>query len=321
MDPECSLQDVVRCHLCETPEPPLHCDVCDNHVCKDCEEKHCSEESKIHKMVPFKFRGCITKCQKHSSELCERYCEQCKITVCEQCVSSEDHGGHEFVDVVKKLENQKLVLQRDLTQLGKSICPKYQDIVSIISVQKADLKENSKKLATAIHIHGEDLQLQITFAVEALQSDLDKMESECMTVLNQKEDKIINTISEITQSIDEMNRLLISNDVSLLSAYKSRNSEFDELPPKLTVTFPSFIPNMNINNDWQINEHFGSLSMLSIKTENNDSTGNTSHPPERPFIDVPRVITVINTEYGKGELKFVSCLNDEQIWTCGSYAT
>lgn len=115
-----------------------------------------------------------------------------------------------------------------------------------------------------------------------------------------------------------MNRLLISNDVSLLSGYKSRNSEFNELPRKLTVTFPSFILNMNINDDWQISEHFGSLSKLSIKAEKHDSTGNTSHPPERPFIDVPRIITVIDTEYGKGEVSFVFCLNDEQIWTCGS---
>lgn len=34
LDPEYSLQDVVRCHLCETPAPPLHCVTCNIHLCK-----------------------------------------------------------------------------------------------------------------------------------------------------------------------------------------------------------------------------------------------------------------------------------------------
>lgn len=40
MDPEYSLQDLVRCHICESPGPSLHCDICDKHLCRDCEEKH-----------------------------------------------------------------------------------------------------------------------------------------------------------------------------------------------------------------------------------------------------------------------------------------
>lgn len=128
MDPECSLQDVVRCHLCETPEPPLHCDVCDNHVCKDCEEKHCSEESKIHKMVPFKFRRCITKCQKHSSELCERYCEQCKITVC--CFTDQQYTVVQFLFIDKMWIGWRsfkvLIISRSLNwELSGALIPVY----------------------------------------------------------------------------------------------------------------------------------------------------------------------------------------------------
>lgn len=32
MDPDCSLQDVVRCHLCETSDPPFHCVSCDKQL-------------------------------------------------------------------------------------------------------------------------------------------------------------------------------------------------------------------------------------------------------------------------------------------------
>nr|XP_034305425.1 uncharacterized protein LOC117682278 [Crassostrea gigas] len=46
-----------------------------------------------------------------------------------------------------------------------------------------------------------------------------------------------------------------------------------------------------------------------------DSPDAESFPPDRPFIDVPQIITDIKTEC-KG-LCCVSCLSDEDIWTCG----
>lgn len=79
MNPGCSL----RCHLCGIPEPSLHCDICDRPSCKECEETHLSGGFTEHKLVPFKLRDCISKCQKHSSKMCDRYCEQCHIFVCE----------------------------------------------------------------------------------------------------------------------------------------------------------------------------------------------------------------------------------------------
>lgn len=56
MDSENNLQDVARCHLCETPDPPLHCDVCHKHTCEACLGEHYSDESKEHSVVPFVLR-------------------------------------------------------------------------------------------------------------------------------------------------------------------------------------------------------------------------------------------------------------------------
>lgn len=87
-----------------------------------------SDETKEHKIIPFQWRGCITKCQKHSTKICERYCEQCNIPGCEQCASCLEHKGHDFVDVMKKIENIKIVIQKDLQELDKNIRPKYREI-------------------------------------------------------------------------------------------------------------------------------------------------------------------------------------------------
>lgn len=107
MDKECSFQDVARCHLCETPEPSLHCNICNKHLCKNCEEKHLEDKSKKHKVVPFKDRMIRIKCRKHSFEQCELHCEPCDIPLCFQCVSSGEHDQHKKVDVLIHFENKK----------------------------------------------------------------------------------------------------------------------------------------------------------------------------------------------------------------------
>nr|XP_034305522.1 E3 ubiquitin-protein ligase TRIM36-like [Crassostrea gigas] len=318
MDPEFSLQDVLRCHLCETPGPPMYCVICNKYLCKACEGDHISDLSKEHKVLPFEKRRYTPKCPKHPLKICEHYCEQCDIPICTTCASSKKHRSHKSIEITNKIDRSKEIIQKDLQELEKCIYPKYQEIASIIPVQKSALNENSQKLTTEIDRHGEDLHREINTIIRNMKSYMEEMDTKHLAVLDKQEDDIKHTISEITQTITELKTLLDSNDVSRVSAYKSRNDEFRRLPPKLTVSLPSFTPK-KINKE-RLYQQFGSLSASSIKTEEHgytmESPGAESSPPDRPLIDVPQIITQIDTEY-RG-LDRVSCLSDEEMWTCGN---
>nr|XP_034315657.1 E3 ubiquitin-protein ligase Trim36-like [Crassostrea gigas] len=321
MDRRTWAQDVLRCHLCETPGPPMYCDICHIHLCKACVGEHLSDESKDHRVVPFKKRGFAPECLKHSPKLCELYCEHCNIPICLECVSSGEHLGHKQVELLKSLEAKKEMLQTDLQELETSIISKYQEIAINIPVQKAELNKNSKKLTAAIEKHGNILHREIDAAINKLKSDVDEMESKHLDAIKKQENEIKHTLSEITQRIVDLEKLLKSNDVSVFSTYKSRNAEFSRMPPKLTVSLPRFNP-QKINKE-QIYEQIGSLTALSIKTEENgytmDSPGAESSFLDKPIIEVPQIITDIDTEYEKiNNLRNVSCLSDDEVWTSGN---
>ncbi|XP_052678541.1 E3 ubiquitin-protein ligase TRIM9-like [Crassostrea angulata] len=321
MDPEFSLQDVLRCHLCETPGPPMYCVICNKYLCKACENDHISDLSKEHKVLPFEKRRYTPKCPKHPLKICEHYCEQCDIPICTTCASSKKHRSHKSVEITNKIDRSKEIIQKDLQELEKCIYPKYQEIASIIPVQKSALNVNSKKLTTEIDKHGEDLHREIDTIIRNMKSNVEETDTKHLAVLDKQADEIKHTISEITQTITELKTLLDSNDVSRVSAYKSRNDEFRRLPPKLTVSLPSFTP-QKINKE-QLYQQFGSLSASSIKTEEHgytmESPGAESSPPDRPLIDVPWIITQIDTKYrgSVNSLYSVSCLSDEEMWTSG----
>nr|XP_034329490.1 E3 ubiquitin-protein ligase TRIM71-like [Crassostrea gigas] len=321
MDPWNSAQDVVRCTLCQYSVAPMYCEVCHIHLCKDCVETHFSDSSKVHKVVPLKqYLTTLNnpKCRKHPTKHCELHCEQCDIPICAKCTSSGKHSGHKKIDIFQSFEIKTEVLHKDLQELEKFIYPKYKEIASNIPVHKADLSKNSRKLTTAIDKQGEVWHREINTIITNLKSNVEEMESKHLPILNKQENEITHTISEITQTIAELKKLLNSKDVCLVSEYKSRNAEFRRLPPKLKVSLPNFRP-QEIHT-YQLIEQFGSLSALSFTTEEQDYSmlpqGAESSPPDRSLMDVPRVITAIDTEYEDGVYR-VMCVNDTEIWTCG----
>lgn len=136
------------------------------------------------------------------------------------------------------------------------------------------------------------------------------MDSRYLYVLNKR------TVSEITQNIAYVKKLLNSNDDSLLSAYKSRKVEFRILPPKLTVSLPRFA-SLKMD-EKQIYQLFGFLSGLSIKTEEHACTvdfRSVESSTTKPLISDPQILMDINTGHVYG-LHSASCLKDEHIWTC-----
>ncbi|XP_055999415.1 uncharacterized protein LOC130047834 [Ostrea edulis] len=318
MHPRRSAQEVLLCDLCETVPLQSHCELCNINLCVNCAVKHLSDSSKRHKVVPFLHRKSTPnypKCPDHADKHCEIYCEKCDVPVCSTCVTSGKHKGHDISDVLEKLSAKTESLQKDLEELETRIYPRYEKMVSNVQSEKAELETNYGKLTTAADQQGEVLHREITAIVNQRKSAIAEMKTKHLDALDKNTEEITQKMAELKQIMSDLKSILKSNDVSLTSTYKSRNSEFRTVPPTVRVTLPSFSP-QKINKD-QLNEMFGSMSPLSFNTEHGDtmkSAEAVSSPPVKPLLDEPRVTATIDTGYI--ELYNVSCLSEDQVWTC-----
>ncbi|XP_062622241.1 uncharacterized protein LOC134283778 [Saccostrea cucullata] len=339
MDPWYSAKDVLLCDLCEIPVHQMYCHYCDFcHVklCKACVGEHLSDLSEEHRVVPFKQKGITPnypKCPTHVGKLCELHCKECDIPVCSLCLLSIFHKGHNLLNLQEENKPKKEATEKDLDELLNSICPKYEENLAVIQREKTGLEKHYEKLTTDVVKRGEDWHREINVVVNKRKSEIDEMKTKHMAALDKQEHEITSIIAEVNQCIVDLRRKLDSNDASP-SAYISRNVEFRSLPPKLSL--PHFCP-LKINTE-QLHQMFGSLSELSITTEEHDYTmkkpdhGNVMRipqavlypqmepeaeycPPVKPLLDEPELITTIDTGYKY--LYNVTCLNDEEIWTCG----
>lgn len=115
-------------------------------------------------------------------------------------------------------------------------------------------------------------------------------------------------------------RRIDSFDFYFVSLYNSRNTEFRSFPSQTKSSLPSFT-SRQIDRIY-IKQHFGLLSPLPTTQLGNGAfmnyLGTLSSLPHRQFIDEPRIITDLETDFcEENRLRMVCCLSDEKIWTCG----
>ncbi|XP_048749219.2 probable E3 ubiquitin-protein ligase MID2 [Ostrea edulis] len=301
MDPRA--QDVLRCDLCKVDPLQNHCELCHIDLCANCVGKHLSDSLKRHRVVLFterRYTSLYPACLKHADKHCELYCDKCDLPICTACVSSGKHKGHTFHDVLEQFTSKQESLRKYLEELETRMYPEFELMVSDGQIEKAVVEMNYGKLITAADQQGEVWHREITYIVNQRKLDIEEMKSEHLVVLDNRTDQLKRTITDIKQAILDLKQLLDSNDVALTYAYKSRNGDFKNFPPKIKATLPTFSP-PTINTE-KLNEMFGSLSPLSITTA-------------RQLLTEPRLAATIDTGYK--DLYSVTCLSDKEIWTCG----
>ncbi|XP_061177448.1 uncharacterized protein LOC133186233 [Saccostrea echinata] len=337
MDPRLSAQDILRCKLCDTPIPLMYCAFCQVSLCKPCVGEHLSDLSTEHKVVPFKQRGftpILTKCRDHKLKHCELHCENCHIPVCLLCISSDKHQGHRISNTLQNFAFKKETLQKDLTLLVEVISPKYENLASEIKMQKGIVEEKYNDLTLSVVKHGEDWHRHVDIAVSKRKSEIEENKTKHLSALSKHEVETNQMWSYVKKSITEIKTILNSDDISLVSEYKRESEALKKVPPNLKIMGPQFASGEI--DDEKLLQLFGNFSPITIAFEDEEDLTLTTAEGTSLILDVTKekptspqslkplicgldsgeITDTINTGYQN--LRSVSCLNDEEIWTCGT---
>ncbi|XP_062614543.1 tripartite motif-containing protein 55-like [Saccostrea cucullata] len=323
MDSSTSAQGLMRCDLCVTAMVQVHCDTCLVNLCKACVGEHIiSEESKDHKVrksAPI-HPGCIS----HIQEKCSMYCNQCYIPICNTCIASDQHLGHNSSTILKILDEKKNKIIQEQIELKQTIYPTYQEIASDVKNRMSQLEKEYGDLSTAITKHGEDWHREIDKLVQKLKAEVDEMKTSQLQTLQKHLDEIKQKLSNMENDIESVNVIVESNDFSKLFSLQFDVDRYIKLPYKIVPSLPKFMPG-KIQGE-ELSKNFGALSSssltfnkdsYSLKTRQKSLEAESSSPVKR-LLDEPETVTTIDTGYG---LSYLACLSDEEIWTSGGDST
>eukprot|EP00105_Crassostrea_gigas_P036884 XP_019921032.1 PREDICTED: uncharacterized protein LOC109618198 [Crassostrea gigas] len=317
MDPRSSAQDVHRCDLCETAIVHSYCNFCHVNLCKPCVVDHISDEYDKHKIVRFQDRRSTLiypKCVMHPHKYCKYQCKNCDNSfICSSCTASEQHKGHIFVEVSHAYKTQKGIVKKDTEELENSISPKYKEIALDLKNQLASLDGGYEKLTTVISKQGKQWHREIDIVINKMKTELSEIKVKHKEILQKHLDEIKQTQSLIDKALLAMKEIKESTEVSPTIEYSSKIKEFSNLPLKITVRMPTFIPK-SIDRE-KLYSLFGQITPLSTATEENTQSANQPKPLARELMREPVLITEIKTGYNFS--RSLACGSEDKIWLSG----
>nr|XP_034321912.1 uncharacterized protein LOC117688206 [Crassostrea gigas] len=293
----------LKCVLCNAPDPPLQCEECQCIVCIACVAKHLSDVTIDHKVIPYQKQGTIPKslkCQSHPIERCELHCQRCDKPVCKTCLLSNSHKNHTLAELTEVIKSKKEVTEKDFEEMQQITYPKYEGILIQLKIDQSRVESYFKGLTEKVTKQGEEWHIEIDKIVSKLYNDILAKKRNHIASLQQQEENVASTISEIKQSIQDLKRILDLEDFYSTAVYKSKNSVFNRFPEKLS--FPSFLPKKI--DAGHLSRQFGVLTTESRCSFQSDILLKRSD-----------IIRQFESEYGK--LHGLACLSEYEIWTIG----
>nr|XP_022300408.1 uncharacterized protein LOC111108670 isoform X1 [Crassostrea virginica]XP_022300409.1 uncharacterized protein LOC111108670 isoform X1 [Crassostrea virginica]XP_022300410.1 uncharacterized protein LOC111108670 isoform X1 [Crassostrea virginica] len=319
MDPDYIPQDVARCDLCKTAIAQSYCDFCHVNLCKPCIGEHISPDYGKHIIVAIHQRKSTLiylKCKTHQKEDCKYQCKDCNIFLCSDCTVSTQHKGHEYLKLEELYTKSKVNIQNDREELENKISPTYEKIENELEMQIASLDGEYKKLTTEMSKQREEIHREVDDAIDQMEKEICEIKVKHHSLLKKHLVEIKQIQSLMQQTLLALNEMEESNEVSPTIHYRSKNEEFSKLPPKVNVSIPKYIPKQ-IERE-ALRNLIGKITPLSTILEERVFTAKKPNTSVRELLDKPEVLNTINT--GHANLRSVTCLNEEQIWTSGETA-
>ncbi|XP_062576646.1 uncharacterized protein LOC134238544, partial [Saccostrea cucullata] len=167
-----------------------------------------------------------------------------------------------------------------------------------LEIQEGRIEENYNELTLAVVKHGEDWHRHVDNAVNNRKSEIEENKKKHISALNKHKVETEQKRANVKTSISEMNAILNSGNMSLVSGYKGETNDLKKMPPHIRITKPQFTAGEI--DDEKLSLSFGNISPVTISFEDAEDITLTTEEGTSLLIDVteekpknpPQVITL-----------------------------
>lgn len=211
------------------------------------------------------------------------------------------HKDHDFFVLEDCYTKKKHDIEKYTVEIKQVFSPTYEEIRNEIENNISILDEKYEELTETVSKQGQKWHKEIENFVLKTKNEINVNKVKHQLLLEKHLEDIKRTESQIQESLSTLNELSISNIVSAVVEYRSRNKDFRNLPSKLNVSFPMFCPNeIDI-------KQIGSIEPITLTTDKNGYQ-------LKKGLEKPKVINVLKTGSDQ-QLRSISIHNKEEIWT------
>ncbi|XP_062606426.1 uncharacterized protein LOC134268251 [Saccostrea cucullata] len=308
-------QEVITCDLCPKPTQQF-CNNCQISLCVDCVSKHVDKfKSQTHDIVHFtnrKIQPVFPDCKVHPNQRCEAHCQQCHVHVCLKCILSS-HKSHSIVEMQEIFNEKKNYIEKENQEIEFIIIPKYKkkmdNIAGKISISTAkfdELEKEAEKHRKLWHQEVDNIFNKVSSMIESTKENF-------ITSLKSHQSKFKNLIPDMMQTVEQNKEILKTNRVSDVNNYKSKLTEYRDIPADIDVKIPSM--NTSTAQGRELNIELGEYKAKLTQTALSSLTDEVSYLSMKELLDKARVIATIPS--GVKPLFQVACVGTDEVWAVG----
>ena len=283
------LMNPAQCNICEAAAAKFNCNTCGDALCATCKGYHLkSKGTKHHKIVPYAEKlnpkylaGLI--CPKHQTRGPKFWCDTCDVPICDLCITSNEHKGHEYSDITATLSKRRDAMLAEMKTIRDQTIEEWEEVFTQANMITAKFENNIDVISKELVARAKEMHKQVDDILATSQKTLQEIKASGLQKLQQQEKYLEAKLSQMKEDVERYENQLRDADPNVLLRFNHDpvQSKGKSKPPGLeTASQPVF-------NEGQINitalqNMFGTLSPQAIPQKSGDLAKKPPTGPPNP---------------------------------------
>ena len=280
------LMKPVPCDICEKTAAKYHCNNCGDALCPTCKAHHLkSRGTKHHKIVPYaeklnpKYLAGLL-CPKHQTHAPKFGCKTCAVPICDSCVITNEHGGHQFGDITAILSEKRDEMITEMKMLRDTMIGKWEKVLKKAQGITTDFLCSIDQVEKELVSRAKEMHREVEAILSKSKRDLQKIKTVGLAKLRSQEKFLEDRLHQLKIDVEQYEDQLRDADQNALIQFKKSDSHRNNKikPPALEkAPKPVFVKEQNDTDAMQ--KIFGQLSTQAIQHKSKEVDKKSPHEP------------------------------------------